>query len=419
MYKDFIEFLKGSHSVFHCVKTVSDMLEDEGFCCFDPRHDKLLIGKDYYFVKNQSTVIAFRLPERLPTAMRIAASHCDCPGFKLKHGVMNNSANYAVLNTERYGGVVLSSWMDIPLALAGRLIVQNNGLISSELVDTDEGVCIIPSLAPHIKSDRNSLPDASRDMFPLYSCDKNGSVMALLAEKAGVKLDSVLGADVYIYNAMEPTVWDGGRLISSRGLDDLMCVWSSLKGFLSSRGSDRIDMLCIFDNEEVGSGTKQGADSDLISLLCSCIFEAYGMNELEKLSLYSRSLAISADNAHAIHPNHPEANDGVDRPRLNGGLVLKFNANSRYTTDGVSSAAVKKLCLDNDIPLQYYSNRSDLAGGSTLGNLLYRHLPIDCADVGIAQLSMHSSYETAGLKDLVYMSRFFGAFYESDINILF
>jgi aspartyl aminopeptidase len=255
-------------------------------------------------------------------------------------------------------------------------------------------------------------------MFPLYSCKKEQDPIKLLCDKAGISQDSVLGADLYLYNAMEPKIWADNELISSRALDDLMCVYSSLKGFTECEENDFIDMLCVFDNEEVGSGTKQGADSELLSLLCNCIFEAYGMSELDKLSLFGKSLAVSADNAHAVHPNHPELNDGVDRPYLNGGLVLKFNANSRYTTDGVSSAAVKKLCLDRDIPLQYYSNRSDLPGGSTLGNLLYRHLPIDCADIGIAQLSMHSSYETAGLKDLDSMNRFFGAFYQDEINVL-
>ncbi len=278
---------------------------------------------------------------------------------------------------------------------------------------------MIPNVAIHMQRNINDGMsfNAQVDMIPLLgSIAAKGSLTKLVAEAAGVKADQISGSDLFLYNRAKGTIWgNDGEFVSAPQLDDLQCAFASLNGFLAGDNAKTVSVLCVLDNEEVGSGTKQGADSDFLRTSVSRICEALGKSVGE---LMPSSFVISADNAHAVHPNHPEYADPVNKPAMNGGIVLKFNGNQRYATDAVSEAIFRKICQAVAVPVQTYVNRSDLAGGSTLGNISTAQLSINTVDIGLAQLAMHSSYETAGSMDTLYLEKAAAEFYRTAITRL-
>lgn len=402
------EFIRRCPTAFHTVEELKTRLVQKGYRRFDPAVDPLQRGGKYYYEKNASSIFAFSVPQTAPSGFMLVATHGDSPSFKLKHTAILEKNGFSCLNTERYGGMDLHSWFDRPLGIAGRVITKVSSAFVSRTVDSRQPLCLIPSVAGHLLKDKSN-PDPKCDLIPLYTQGSSKEFYPRL----GVE-DEVLGADLYLYCDADAVLWgEEKEFISAPRLDDLQCAFAALEGFLMAEESDCIPVLCVFDNEEVGSGTKQGAASNTLLFLLQSVMDALGMDERAKGRMLEASFALSADNAHGVHPNHPEVNDSKDRPVLNGGVVLKFNANQRYTTDGISAALVEDLCRSRNVPLQYYSNRSDLPGGSTLGNLLVRSLPVDCADVGLAQLAMHSAVETAGAKDTRYMAEFCKGFFSS------
>lgn len=410
-----LEFIHTSPTCYHAIFNVANILQKEGFVPLDERQEyRLKKGGKYYVIRNDSSMIAFEIPKETIKGFRIIASHSDSPCFKLKENpeVCQENA-YVKFNVEKYGGMILSTWLDRPLSVAGRVIVKEKTGLVSRLVNWEEPLCVIPNLAIHMNREMNKGVEYNPqiDMQPLWSDEKNSKIATLLAEKLQIKEEQILGTDLFVYNPQKGCrIGDNGAFIGVPRLDDLSCVFGSLQGFLHSEETEYIKMYCVFDHEEVGSRTRQGADSDFLQSTLTRI--ATGLKlEISLPGLLANSLLISADNGHALHPNHPEKSDVSNRPVLNGGILIKFHANQQYTTDGMTGAMVKDICKKAGVSYQAYHNRSDIPGGSTLGNISIAHCSIPSADVGLPQLAMHSAFETAGAKDVESFVKFAESFY--------
>ena len=409
------DFINSSPTCYHAVKNVIDRLEDAGFQALCEKEDFLLeCGKKYYVVRNDSSVIAFVLPQGPAKGFRITASHSDSPCFKLKENPEVTLENaYVKFNVEKYGGMILSTWLDRPLSVAGRVVVKEDGKMVAKLVDFEENFCIIPNVAIHFNREMNKGVEYNPqvDMQPLWSGNKEDKIGKLIAEKLDVEEEQILGADLFVYNNQKACfIGKDKAFVGAPRIDDLGCVYGTLRGFLDSRNEEYITMYCVFDHEEVGSRTRQGADSDFLAATINRMSVALGW-EKELPRLFANSCLLSADNGHALHPNHPEKSDGSNRPLLNGGVVIKYHGNQQYTTDAYTGAMVKDICRQNEIPYQTYHNRSDIMGGSTLGNISISHCSIPSADIGLPQLAMHSAFETAGAKDIEWLQRLINKFY--------
>lgn len=414
-----IEFIEKSTDCYHAVKSVRERLEGEGFTelCEDGRWT-INEGGKYYVVRNYSSVIAFKVPEKNYKSFLICASHTDSPCFKLKSNFEISAENMVKLSVEGYGGMIMSSWLDRPLSVSGRVVTVKDGKVQTRLVNIDRDLLVIPNLAIHMSRDINKGYEfnVKRDMCPLAG-GKDGALMDIVVENAGVKKDDIKGFDLSLYNRMRGTVTGtDNEYFSAPRIDDLQCVYTTLEGFLDSESENAIPVFAAFDNEEVGSGTKQGAKSGFLRDTLERINAALGGDEEDYKRAVAQSFMLSCDNAHAVHPNHADKSDSANRVYMNGGIVIKYNANQRYTTDAVSEAVVKYVCEKADVPYQLYANRSDIPGGSTLGNLSNEKVSLNTADIGLAQLAMHSAYETAGSKDTTYMINFVKTFYESNLE---
>ena len=414
-----IGFIEKSTDCYHAVRTAVERLDSEGFK--ELREDErwtIAEGGKYYAVRNHSSVIAFKVPKKDYKSFLICASHTDSPCFKLKSSFEISAESMVKLSVEGYGGMIMSSWLDRPLSVSGRVVTAENGKIQSRLVNIDRDLLVIPSLAIHMNRDINKGYEfnVKRDMCPIAG-GKEGALMDIVAENAGVSRDSIKGFDLSLYNRMRGTViGTDNEYFSAPRIDDLQCVFSTLEGFLNSQSSDTIPVFAAFDNEEVGSGTKQGAKSGFLRDTLERINAALGGDDEDYKRAVAQSFMLSCDNAHAVHPNHADKSDSNNRVYMNGGVVIKYNANQRYTTDAVSEAVVKYVCERANVPCQLYANRSDMPGGSTLGNLSNEKVSLNTADVGLAQLAMHSAYETAGSKDTAYMIDFVKEFYSSNLE---
>ena len=344
-------------------------------------------------------------------APRIAAAHTDFPCLRIKPSCDIQTNGYAQVNVEVYGGAILNTWLDRPLGVAGRVAVRSGDVFTPKVVtfQSEKNLMTIPNLAIHMNREINSgyNYNAQKDLLPLYSCGSpKGTFMEQIAGAAGVEKDEILGHDLFLYNRQEGSIWGASEeFISSGRLDDLQCAFASLQGFLSGEKKECMAVHCVLDNEEVGSGTKQGAASTFLFDTLIRVHEALGYDGEDYRVHLADSLMISADNAHAVHPNYTEKADPTNRPYLNEGIVLKFNANQKYCTDAVSAAMFRDLCKRADVPVQTFTNRSDMAGGSTLGNISNTQVALNTVDIGLPQLAMHSPYETAGVKDTEYLVR--------------
>ena len=343
----------------------------------------------------------------------MSASHSDRPTFKIKENAETVGA-YTKLLVERYGGMLIAPWLDRPLSIAGRVVVETENGVESRLVNLDRDLLLIPNVAIHMNRQANDgyKWNSAVDTLPLLGGkDAKGKFAALLEEAAGGK---VLGHDLYLYIRQKATVWGmDEEFVSSAALDDLECAWGCTQGFLNAKESESIPVVCVFDNEEVGSSSLQGAASNFLETILHRICQALALDERIMLS---NSFLVSADNAHALHPNHPELADANNAPLVNGGVVLKFNANQRYCTDGSSAAIFRKVCAKADVPVQTYCNRADIAGGSTLGNISLSQVAVPSVDIGLPQLAMHSCYETAGVADAVALEEAMAAFYGATLE---
>lgn len=413
-----LKFIDASPSCFHAVKNICVMLEDAG--CIRLLENEtwtLKKGKRYFTTRNGSSVLAFSVPENY-NGMQIVSAHSDSPTFRVKSGAeITVEGHYKKLNTEGYGGMILSTWFDRPLSLAGRAVVRTESGVKSVLLNIDRDLCIIPNLAIHMTrgmADHKLNPQV--DLLPLLG-GENADYNALIAEEAGVKKEDVISSDMFLYPRQHGVVFGmENEFIASPRLDDLQCAFSSTEAFLNAENKEKLLISAVFDNEEVGSLTKQGADSTFLTDTVRRIASALNIPEAEWLRKMPDSFMLSADNAHAVHPNYTEKCDQTNRCYLNGGIVIKYSANQKYTTDSVSAAVFGEICRKAEVPVMIFHNRSDMAGGSTLGNISNGHLSLNTVDIGIPQLAMHSCVETAGEKDTAYMVKAMTAFYNADIR---
>ena len=378
-------------------------------------------GGRYYMTRNDSSLIAFRIPKGEVRRFQIGAAHSDSPSFKVKETPeMGVEGHYVRLNTEGYGGMIQSTWLDRPLSVAGRVIVETENGPRTRLVNLDRDLCVIPNVAIHFNREINKgyAYNPQVDLLPLFAgaageeqedgAEKAVTLAGLCAQELGIEEEKILASDLFLYNREKGRRMGAkGEFIGSPRLDDLQCAFGVLEGFLQAGQNDAETGCCavyaLFDNEEIGSGTKQGADSTFLSDVLGCVCDALSISGAKKRDILSESFLLSADNAHGVHPNHPEKSDPTNRPYLNGGIVLKFQGSQKYTTDAWSAAQVRSLCKKAGVPCQNFANRADIAGGSTLGNISSAHVSIPAADIGLAQLAMHSAFETAGALDTGYL----------------
>lgn len=399
-----LTFIKDSPTAFQAVETMKNRFSENGFRELkEEEHWSVEKGGKYFVTRNHSAIIAFTIPEENTDTFHIIASHSDSPSLKIKENPEMAENGYVKLNVELYGGALLAPWFDRPLSVAGRLIVKEAGKICEKLVTVDRDMLIIPNLAIHMNREANSgcQYNVQKDMLPLYGLESaKGSFFKTVAEAAGVKEEDILGHDLFLYNRMPGTVWGSeDEFVSAPRLDDLQCAFSSMEGILAGENKNSICVHCVMDNEEVGSGTRQGAASTFLRDTLLRITLGLGKSYEDYLIALAKSFMISADNAHAVHPNYPEKADPVNRPHINEGIAIKYNANQKYCTDGISAAIFKTFCQEAGVGCQTYVNRSDVPGGSTLGNISNTQVALNTVDIGLPQLAMHSPYETAGVKD--------------------
>ena len=426
MSKELLTFIKKSPSCFHAVHTIAEMLKEAGFQELKECEAwSLQQGGKYFTTRNQSSVIAFTIGKELDDYhFQITASHSDSPTFKIKEKAeLNGKGGYVQLNTEGYGGMICSTWMDRPLSIAGRVLVKEGNAIASKLISFDKDLVLIPNVAIHMQRNVNDGMAFNKqvDMLPLFSAGEceDGDFTRLLAEELGCAPEDICGSDLFLVNRNEACIWGAKEeFISSAKLDDLQCAFTSLKAMMHSENPHAVNVYACFDNEEVGSGTKQGALSTFLADVLSRINENLGFAQEELRRAIAKSFMVSCDNAHAVHPNHPEKTDANNCTYMNQGIVIKYSANQKYTTDGISSAVFSDLCKRANVPVQYFANRSDMVGGSTLGNLSNQHVSLHTVDIGLPQLAMHSAYETAGIRDTLYMIQALTAFYNTNLHIV-
>ena len=419
--KQLLSFIENSPTAYQAVDTAAAILEEQGFARLGAQDAwELTPDKGYYTVQNGTSIIAFRMPVGKVESLMLAASHSDSPTFKLKAVCEADACgDYVKLNTERYGGMIMSTWLDKPLSVAGRLVVKQDGAIKTVNVKVDRDLVLIPNVAIHQNRKHNDgyVFNAQTDMMPLYGmASAKGSLMTCVAEAAGVNAENVIGSDLYLYNRTPGSIWGAETaFFSAPRIDNLMCAYGTLQGLLQAKKAENsLQVWACFDNEETGSRTKQGAGALWMRDVLERVCEASGV-DLRRI--LPTSMMLSADNAHAKHPNHPELSDAQNAPRMGGGVVIKTNASQSYATDGISCALFSEMCKREGVPTQNFANRSDSPGGSTLGSIADTLLPINTVDIGMAQLAMHSSYETAACADTAHVINASRAFFETEIRL--
>ena len=408
-------FLNASHSSYHAVAYLENLLNEQGYTRLYERDTwNLIPGGKYYLIRGGTAIIAFRIPAQTPTGFLLSAAHSDRPCFKVKENP-ELTGTYTRLAVERYGGQLLFTWLDRPLSMAGRVLVETENGIESRLIDIDRDLLMIPNVAIHMNRQVNDgyKWNPAVDMLPLLGGNEaQGKFDALLEEAAGGK---ILGHDLFLYIRDQAKVWGIDKeYLSSAALDDLECAWGCTQGFLTAKECSAIPMLCIFDNEEVGSSSRQGACS---TMLVDVLQRICDDQKLDLKQMLAQSFMVSADNGHALHPNHPELSDPTNAPVLGGGIVIKFNATLKYCTDGLSAAIFRKICQKAGVRHQTYHNRADIAGGSTLGNLSQHQVSIPTVDIGLAQLAMHSCYETGAVADAIALEDAMAVYYSSALEV--
>lgn len=382
---------------------------------------KLEKGTLYVVERGDSALVAFRVPEGPFHGFLMAAAHSDSPTFKVRETAEAASAgNTLRLSVEPYGGGVWRGWLDRPLSVAGRVVIRQGDRLVSRLVNIDRDLLVIPGVAIHMDRSVNKGAELNPavDLLPLLGCGKEpGAFRKLIAEAAGVREEHLLSTELFLYPRTK-AVQTGlnGEFIVSPRLDDLQCVFGCLEGFLAAKPGGSLPVLAVFNNEEVGSNTRQGADSTFLTDVLERIAHGCGLDSEGWKAAVANSFMVSADNAHAIHPAHPEYADKGECPVLGGGIVIKYNANQRYTTDAVSGAVFQAICQEAGVPVQRYSNRADLPGGSTLGNISTAHLSVPTVDIGLPQLAMHSVCETAGAADTDHLVKAMTAYFSRDFH---
>ena len=414
---DLFTYLEKGVSPFHVVAETAARLEKAGFARLEEGSLWTLTAPaKYYLTRNNSSLIAFQLPSRDFTSWRISAAHSDSPTFRLKKSRDRVLSGWQRLAVEGYGGLNLPSWLDRPLGVAGRVLVRTEAGVESRLLQSVVPLCVIPSLCVHFDENhgRGHLLSPLNELQPVWAPEGKPSPAAWAAGQLGVQEEDILDADLTLFPFQQPTLYGESGLFSSPRIDDLECAWACLRGFLTGESApDTARLYCLFDNEEVGSSTRQGAESALLSQVLDRITEALGRSRQQEAAALAGSLMLSADNGHAAHPNYGDKADPENPAILGKGVLLKYSANQRYTTSGLTGALAGEIFRRAGVPFQPFTNRADLPGGSTLGNLLGHSVSIPMADIGAPQWAMHSCVETASTEDALSLRRALAAFYST------
>ena len=411
------DYISASPTAFHSTEHTEKMLSEKGYVqLFEGEKWSLEKGRGYFVSRNGSSLISFRIPSGSPAGFMMTASHSDSPTFKIKENPELSNSTYTRLSVEKYGGMLCSTWLDRPLSIAGRVTVKTADGFKTLTVDLEDFSAIIPNVAIHMnrKANDGMSYNAAVDMLPLFGDNSDkGNLFKRISEKLGIEKEDIITTDLFVYNMEKGKEWSS--FITAPRLDDLQCAFAALEAFTDAPQSDSIPVYCLFDNEEVGSRTKQGAASTFLYDVLSRINSCLGGDQEELRLKIANSFLVSCDNAHAAHPNHPEFSDENHTAKMNGGIVIKYNANQQYTTDAISSAFFKLICEEAGVPSQSYANRADMPGGSTLGNIANTQVSLNTVDIGLAQLAMHSALETAGAKDTEYLIKALKVFYGKSI----
>ncbi|MCR4911128.1 MAG: M18 family aminopeptidase [Bacilli bacterium] len=417
--KELIDFINNSPNAFFAIDNVKKILLGAGYKeYFEHSPEKLNVGDKVFFIRNGTSLVALNIGEDTKPSFHVIAAHTDSPCFKIKPESDSKCDVYNKINLAPYGGMIASTWFDRPLSIAGRVVVDKGEEIEQTLIDLKDVTVMIPNLCIHFNREINSgyAYNMAVDLQAFISQEKSGAPLKeLIAKRLKIAKEDIVNFDLYLYNKEEGLLWGADKeYISAPRLDDLECVFAGAKAFANSDNKNAINVLYLSDNEEVGSSSRQGADSDALKVILGRVCKDLGLDYEKSVA---NSFLISADNAHAVHPNKPGITDSDNKAYMNKGIAIKFNAAQTYTSDALSSAVFQKICDNVNVPYQFFTNRSDLRGGGTLGNILLSHISFSSVDIGLPQLAMHSSYETAGSKDLSYAIKAFKEFYEDSIDI--
>lgn len=416
---ELLSFINESPNAFFAIDNVKKELIKAGYKeVLESSPSSIKQNDKVFFVRNGSTLVALNVGKKANPSFHVIASHTDSPCFKIKPESDSKSDIYNRINLAPYGGMLASTWLDRPLGVAGRVLIDKGNKVESRLINLKDLTALIPNLCIHFNRTANSGYEYNMavDMQAFISQEKDGEPLKdLLAKRLKVNKEDIVNFDLFTYNKEEGIIWGNDKeYISSPRLDDLECVFASLEAFKNVDNDTAINVLYLSDNEEVGSSSRQGADSDFLKTILIRTCRDLGF---DYESSVANSFLISADNAHAVHPNKASVTDANNKAYMNKGIAIKFNAAQTYTSDALSSAIFQKLCKNAQVPYQFFTNRSDLRGGSTLGNILLSHISFNSVDIGLPQLAMHSSYETAGSKDLIYAIKAFKEYYSSSLII--
>ena len=424
---ELIEFLNESHNEYLAANVIRKILSKSGFKEIKENETwNLKENSKYFFLRNSNSLVAFVTPYKLNKSefyYKIISSHLDSPALKLKENPAVYTNFYEKWKVEVYGGLINSTYVDRPLGLAGRLIVKTENGLETRIVDAKKAVAVIPNVAIHQNRNINNgfIYNPQVDLLPLAGTSEKAHYFDEIISSFFKDDEEIVSYDLYLYNFDRAQyIGFNDDLICGQKEDDLSSAFLSLKALIDSEtnyNESGIKIAAFFNNEETGSLSFSGADSDLLKSTLRRIALSFNAKEDEYLTAIKKSFVLSADNGHAIHPNHPEMSDDKYLCLLNKGILLKFNSNMAYTSDAFTSAFVKTLCKDNNIPYQVFFNRSDVRGGSTLGNISISQESILTADIGMPQLAMHSSFETIGSEDTKHMFNLMSSFYKTVFKI--
>ena len=415
-----LDLFNNSYNEYFAISNIKKLLDENGFICLlENEKYEISLGKSYYILRDGSSIIAFKVPEKLDELyFKIVASHSDSPVLKIKENPTVIENGYNKLKVEKYGGMIVSSWLDKPLGIAGRVCYKNGNAITTRLVNFPTNL-IIPNVAIHQNRDINNgfIYNPQIDLLPILGLGNNDLFKELL-DSTRKNEEEILSYDLNLYNK-EKAVFGGinNEFIYSPKEDNLVSAYISILSLISSISYDGISLGVVFNNEEVGSSSLNGADSDFLATNLKRISKSLGFSNDELSRALVKSYLVSLDNAHAIHPNHPEMSDNKNNCLINEGVVIKHNSNMLYTSEAISTAIIKLIASKENISLQTFFNRADARGGSTLGNISLTHVSIRSVDLGIPQLAMHSNYEVMGSKDTINAYKLLKALFNSKIKI--
>lgn len=402
---ELLNFLNKGTSTYTCIKNIKEILLNNGYIELNELEDFEIMEGKYFVIRNDASLIAFNIDKKIKEQFNIICTHSDTPAFQIKPNPDFYENGYLKLNVAPYGGILNYGFMDKPMSISGRIITEQNKTFKKEIIDLEKSVAIIPSIAIHQNDKANSNLDLNTeiDLMPIISLDKNYSLDKLLKDKLKIN-ENIVDFDLLLYNTEKAEYISD--FIASPRIDNLTCTYSALKSFINTF-NDSINVLVVFNSEEIGSNTFEGADSnfliDTLKRICAKL-------EINLTTTLLNSLIISADNTHARHPNHDELSDHTNTPILNDGILIMKEMSG--TTSGVTGAIFKHICEENNLPCTYYTSRNDFATGSTQAGASLKHLSINSIDVGLPMLAMHSGLELIGNKDTYTLYKAFKKFYK-------